>query len=144
VFCHSDVEQDIRDLPNFTPVEKYASGTPVPGEIGKCENFRFVMHPDLPSRQDAGAAVGTTGLYSTSASNIDVYQIIVIAQDAWSQLVLRGKNSIEPTFLPVGQKSKSDPFGQRGYAGAKWWQAAFIENNGWMAVINVGVKSLTS
>jgi N4-gp56 family major capsid protein len=102
------------------------------------------MHPDLPSRQDAGAAVGTTGLYSTSASNIDVYQIIVIAQDAWSQLVLRGKNSIEPTFLPVGQKSKSDPFGQRGYAGAKWWQAAFIENNGWMAVINVGVKSLTS
>lgn len=142
VFCHTDLEPDIRDLPGFTPTEKYASGTPLPGEIGKCERFRFIGHADLPSQQDAGAAVGTTGLYSTSASNIDVYTCIVMAQDAWSSVALRGKKSLDPTSLPTGQKSKSDPFGQRGYVGTMWWDAVLLENNGWMAVLHVGVKSL--
>lgn len=142
VYIHSDAAPDIRDLPNFLDAKDYASGKPVPGEMGAVEEFRFIKHPDLPSRQDAGAAVGSTNLYSTSGSNIDVYQFIVAAQDAFSQLALRGKNSVEPTFLPVGQKVKADPFGQRGYVGAKWWKAALIENNGWMAVGNVGVKNL--
>lgn len=143
VYVHSDAASDIRDLPNFIDAKDYASGSPVPGEIGAVEEFRFIMHPDLPSRQDAGAAIGATNLASTSGSNIDVYQFIVCAQDAWSQIALRGRNSVEATFLPVGQKTKADPFGQRGYAGAKWWKAVLIENNGWMAVGNIGVKNLS-
>jgi N4-gp56 family major capsid protein len=143
VYCSTDMEPDIRDLPGFVPAEKYASGKPMPNEIGKCERFRFITTPDLPSRQDAGAAVGTTGLQSTSGSNIDVYQFIVCAQDAWSQIAVRGKESLNPTYLPPGEKSKSDPLGQRGYAGTIWWKATMIENNGWMAVGNVGVKQLT-
>lgn len=144
VYCHTDLEPDIRDLPGFVPAEKYASGKPMPNEIGKCERFRFITSPDLPSIQDAGAAVGATGLYSTSGSNIDVYQFIVTAQDAWSQIAVRGKESLDPTYLPPSQKSKSDPFGQRGYAGTIWWKAVMIENNGWMAVGNVGTKVLTN
>ena len=143
VYCSTDMEPDIRDLPGFVPAEKYASGKPMPNEIGKCERFRFITTPDLPSRQDAGAAVGSLGLQSTTGSNIDVYQFIVCAQDAWSQIAVRGKESMDPTYLPPGQKSKSDPLGQRGYAGTIWWKAVMIENNGWMAVGNVGVKTLT-
>jgi len=142
VYCHTDLEPDIRDLPGFVPAEKYATGTPLPNEVGKCERFRFITSPDLPSYQDAGAAVGTLGLYSTSGSNIDVYPLIVAAADAWSQVAVRGKESLDPTYLPPGQKSKSDPFGQRGYAGTIWWKAAMIENNGWIAVANVGVTNL--
>lgn len=142
VYVHTDLEPDIRDLPGFTPTELYASGTPMPGEIGKCERFRFIGHPDLPARQDAGAAIGATGLYSTTGTSIDVYQSIVVGQDAWSQLAVRGLGSLEPTFLPTGQKTKSDPFGQRGYAGTKWWKACKVENNGWMAVLNVGRSAL--
>jgi N4-gp56 family major capsid protein len=143
IFCHTDMEPDIRDLPGFTPIEKYASGTPMEHEIGKVERMRFITSPDLPSFQDAGAAVGSLNLYSTSASNIDVYPIVVVAQDAWSQLAVRGLSSLDPTYLPPGQKSKSDPFGQRGYAGSIWWKAAMVENNGWMAVGNVGLKNLS-
>lgn len=143
VYCSTDLEPDIRDLPGFVPAEKYASGKPMPNEIGKCERFRFITTPDLPSRQDAGAAVGSTNLQSQSASNIDVYQFIVCAQDAWSQIAVRGKESLDPTYLPPGQKSKSDPHGQRGYAGTIWWKAVMIENNGWMAVGNVGVRNLS-
>lgn len=142
VYVHSDVEPDIRDLANFTPVEKYGSGKPMPNEIGKCERFRFMIHPDLPSVQNGGAAVGATGLKSTSGSNIDVYPIIVTAQDAWSQIAIRGANAMDVTFIPVGTKSSADPFGQRGYAGSIWWKAVMIENPGWMAVCNVGVTNL--
>ena len=143
VYAHTDLEPDIRDLPGFTPVEKYASGTPMMNEIGKCERFRFVTSPDFPAIQDGGAAIGATNLYSTTGTNIDVYQFIVTAADAWSQIAVRGKESLDPTFLPPGQKSKSDPLGQRGYAGTIWWKAVMIENNGWMAVGNVGVKNLS-
>ena len=143
VYCHTDLEPDIRDLPNFTPAEKYASGTPMENEVGMCERFRFITSPELISLQDAGAAVGTTNLNSTSGTNIDVYQIVVMAEDAFSQIAVRGKESLEPTYLPPGLKSKSDPFGQRGYAGTIWWKAVMIENNGWFAVGNVGSKVLT-
>lgn len=143
VYSHTDLEPDIRDLPNFTPAEKYASGTPMPNEIGKCERFRFITTPDLPSLQDAGAAIGSTGCSSTTGTSIDVYPFIVTAQDAWGQVAVRGKESLNPTFLPPGEKSKSDPHGQRGYAGTIWWKAVMIENQGWMAVGFVGAKTLT-
>lgn len=143
VYCHTDMEPDIRDLPNFVPVERYATGTPMPNELGKCEEFRFITSPDLPSTQNAGAAVGSTGLYSTSGSLIDVYAFIVGGQDAWGQIALRGMNVVSPTFLPPGEKDKADPHGQRGYAGAMWWKAVMIENAGWMAIGNVGVRTLS-
>lgn len=143
VYCHTDFEPDIRDLPGFTPAEKYASGKPMPNEVGMCERFRFITTPEFPAIQDAGAAVGATGLYSTTGTNIDVYQFIVTAADAWSQVAVRGKESMDATLLLPGEKSKSDPFGQRGYSGVIWWKAVMIENNGWMAVGNVGVKTLS-
>jgi N4-gp56 family major capsid protein len=142
VYCHTDLEPDIRDLPNFVPAEGYASGTPQPNEIGKCERFRFITSPDLPSIQDAGAAIGATGLASTTGVSIDIYPFIVTAQDAWGQIAVRGLSSLDPTFLAPGEKSKSDPMGQRGYAGTTWWKAVLIENQGWMAVGFVGSKVL--
>lgn len=142
VYCHTDLEPDIRDLPGFVPTEKYASGSPMPMEVGKVERFRFITSPDFPSIQNGGAAIGATNLYSTTGTNIDVYPFIVLAQDAFSQIAVRGISSLDPTFLPPGQKSKSDPHGQRGYAGTIWWKAVMIENNGWMAAGYVGRKNL--
>lgn len=142
VYCHTDLEPDIRDLPNFTPAEKYASGTPMANEIGKCERFRFITTPDLPSIQDGGAVIGATGCSSTTGTSIDVYPFIVTAQDAWGQIAVRGLDAVAPTYLAPGEKSKSDPHGQRGYCGSVWWKAVMIENQGWMAVGYVGAKVL--
>jgi N4-gp56 family major capsid protein len=142
VYAHTDLEPDIRDLPGFVPVEKYATGGGMPNEVGKTERIRWFTTPDLPSLQDAGAAIGGSNLQSTSGSNIDVYPLIVAGQDAWSQIAVRGKGAVDPTYLPPGQKSKSDPHGQRGYAGTIWWKAVMLENPGWMAVANVGIKNL--
>jgi len=143
VYCHTDLEPDIRDIPNFVPAEAYASGSPIANEIGKVERFRFITSADLPSIQDGGASVASSGgLASTSSTNIDVYPFIVTAQDAWGQIAVRGLNSLDPTHIPPGDKSKSDPLGQRGYVGSAWWKAVMIENPGWMAVGNVGSKVL--
>lgn len=142
IYCHTDLEPDIRDLPNFIPCEKYASGSPMPGEIGKCERLRFITSPDLPSIQDGGAAIGATGCYSTTGTSIDVYPFIVAGEDAWGQVAVRGKDSLNPTYIAPGEKTKSDPLGQRGYAGTIWWKAVMIENQGWMAVGFVGSKVL--
>lgn len=142
VYCHTDLAPDIRDMPGFIHAKSYASGSPMPGELGAVEDFRFILSPDLPCIQDAGAAVGATGLISTSGSNIDVYQIVVAGKDAWSQLAVRGKSSLDPTYQPTGQKDKSDPHGQRGYAGTKWYKAGMVENDGWMAIANVGAKTI--
>jgi len=143
VYCHTDLEPDIRDLPNFTPVEKYATGTPLPNEIGKCETFRFLTSPEFPAIQNGGAVIGATNLYSTTGTNLDVYPFIVTAEDAWSQIAVRGLNSLNPTYIPPGEKSKSDPLGQRGYCGTLWKKAVMLENSGWMAVGFVGAKNLS-
>lgn len=142
VYCHTDFEPDIRDLPGFVPTEKYASGTPMPHEVGKVERFRFFTSPDFPSIQDAGAAIGVLGLQSTSGTLIDVYPFVVLAQDAFSQIAVRGLNNMKPSHLPPGKIDKSDLLGQRGYVGASWWKAVLIENNGWMAAGFAGITSL--
>jgi N4-gp56 family major capsid protein len=142
VYIHTDAEPDLRDLPGFVPVEKYASGKPMSNEVGTCERFRFFTSPEFVAIRAGGAVIGTTNLFSSDSTNIDVYSFIVVAQNAWSQISVRGVSALSPTYLPPGQASKSDPFGQRGYAGTMWWKAALVENNGWMAVGNVGIKNL--
>lgn len=145
VFASTDVESDIRDLPKFTPTAEYGSRKPVCAEeIGSCENFRFCLSPELTSWPDSGAAVGATGLFSTTGANIDVYPVIVMAEDAAHDVALRGGASLDPTWLPPGTKDKNDPLGQRGYIGAKFYSAAFVSNHGWMAVAEVGITNITS
>lgn len=143
VYCSTDLEASIRDLPNFNPAEKYASGKPMDNEIGMCERFRFVTSPEFVQILDGASSVnaGTFGLQTTGGTNPDVYQFIVTAADAWSQIAVRGLDALMPTYLPTGVPSKADPFGQRGYAGAMWWKAVMIENNGWMAVGNVAIPA---
>ena len=145
VFCHTDLEPDIRDLPGFVKVAEYGTRKPVNEyEIGSVERFRFILSPELVPYADSGAAVGSTGLCSTSGSNIDVYPVIVTGDDAWGQVALRGRDAIEPTWIPPGQKDKNDPLGQRGYIGASFYFTCLVLNQGYMAVYEVGSTSLSA
>ena len=51
-------------------------------------------------------------------------------------------DNFDVTHIPAKQKTKEDPFGQRGYVGASFWSAALVVNNGWIGVIEVGVTDL--
>lgn len=143
VFVHPDAEADIRDLKNFTHVSAYGSRKPIhPQELGSCENFRFVTSPELAPYSSAGAVVGTTKL--AGSPNIDVYPFIMVGEDAWGQLALRGGDAVDPTYIQPGQKDKSDPLGQRGYIGAKFYMNCVLLNEGWMAVVEAGVSDLSA
>lgn len=144
VFVHSDAEADIRDLPGFKHVSEYGSRKPVHEmEVGSCERFRFIISPELASYADAGAAIAGTTLYSTTGTSADVYPFVVVAEDAWGQVAMRGVNSLDVTWIPPGQKDKNDPLGQRGFVGSTTWFASVILNQGWMAVIEGAISALT-
>lgn len=143
VFCHVDCENDIRELPNFKEVADYGSRDVVHEmELGSCDRYRFIISPELKSIIDSGAVIGQTGLLSTGGTSIDIYPYIVVAEDAWGDVSLRGKDSFGISHIPPSKIDKSDPHGQRGYLGAIFWSACFIQNDGWMAVLEAGVTNL--
>ena len=147
VFIHTDLAADVRDLPNFTPVERYPDQSKaVENEFGRCEEFRFIASPDLISIQSVGATVAgvTPALKTTHGIKADVYQVIVGSQDAWGHLGLQGFDKDNITLLPTGQKDKADPHGQRGYVGSIFYYNAVRLNEGQMAVIEVAANALTS
>ncbi|MFA9287666.1 N4-gp56 family major capsid protein [Comamonas sp. SY3] len=141
VFTSTDAEADIRDLPGFTSVAEYGTRKPVSAyELGSVENYRFITSPELAPYADAGVDIGATGLMGET--KVDVYPFIVVGEDAWGQLSLRGADALDPTYIPPGQKDKSDPLGQRGFVGAKFYMACTMLNEGWMAVAEAGVSAL--
>lgn len=141
VFCHTDCEHDISQLAGFTAVADYGTRQPInEHELGAVGRFRFLTSKELVPYQDAGAAVGVTGLYSTTGANIDVYPLIVMAEDAAFDVALN--TNFDLTHIKTGTKTAADPFGQRGYVGAMFWSAALVANPGWMGVIEVGVTNL--
>ncbi len=144
VFCHSDLEPAIRDLRGYIGVHEYGSRKPIhPQELGSVERFRFIISPELAQYADAGATTTTApGLESTSGTNIDVFPIIVVGEDAWGQVALRGMSSLDVTYIPPGSKDTNDPLGQRGYIGAKTYFTSLILNQGWMAVVEAGAPAL--
>jgi len=144
VFIHTDLKPDVRDIPGFVPVAKYGTMKTVsPYEFGTVEEFRIIASPELVCVQDSGAAVGSLGLISTSASNIDVYQVVVAGRDAWGDIALRGAKSLDVHDLTPGQIDKNDPTGQRGYIGASCYYNAVLLNSLHMAVAEVGASVLT-
>jgi len=142
-YCHTDCSQDIRALPGFVETARYGQKQVISEhELGTWQNVRFIVSADLNPVEDAGALVSGLGLLSTTGSNADVYPVIVMAKEAFAQVHLRGREALEPIWLPPSMKDKSDPGGQRGYVGAKFWHAAGVLNNGWMAVGEVAVSDL--
>ena len=142
VFCHTDAVSDVRNLPGFTRVEEYGSFKPIHDrEIGACEDFRFISSPLLKSF--AGAGSGTlNGMLSIGSSNVDVYPFIVIGEDAWGQVALKGMSAIKPVVLKASQTNHANPLGQFGYVGASTWFATVRLNDAWMARIEAGVTAL--
>ena len=143
VFVHTDGVADIRNLPGFTRVEEYGSFKPIHDrEIGACEDFRFITSPLLKPFLASGAAVAGTGMLSVGGSNVDVYPFLIIGEDAWGQVALKGMSAIKPVVLKASQTNHANPLGQFGYVGASTWFAAVRLNDAWMARIEAGVTAL--
>lgn len=142
VFVHSDAQPDIEDLPDFVPVAKYGSRQTIcEEEIGSAGEYRFILSPELAPYTNSGATASGTGLV-TSSTLVDVYPFIIMSEYAAFDIALRGLKSVDVVHHPHTSKDKSDPLGQRGYVGAKFWSAVLVANGGWMGVIEAGVSDV--
>jgi N4-gp56 family major capsid protein len=142
IFCHTDAVSDIRNLPGFTRVEEYGSFKTIHDrEIGACEDFRFISSPLLKSFAAAGSAT-LNGMLSVGAANVDVYPFIIIGEDCWGQVALKGMSAIKPVVLKASQTNHANPLGQFGYVGASTWFATVRLNDAFMARIEAGVTAL--
>ena len=143
VFCHTDAVADVRNLPDFTKVEAYGSFKPIHDrEIGACEDFRFISSPLLKPFPASGANVGSTGMLSVGGVKVDVYPFIIIGEDAWGQVALKGMQAIKPVVLKASQTNHANPLGQFGFVGASTWFATLRLNDAFMARIEAGVTAL--
>lgn len=137
---HPDLETDIRDMAGFKPVADYGPHTtPWEGEIGSVEQVRYVATTVAKPFADAGAAVGSTGLRSTTGTNIDVYPMLYFARDAFGIVPLKGKSSMTPMVVNP-KPAAGDPLGQRGTVGWKLWTATVILQEAFMVRHEVGAS----
>jgi N4-gp56 family major capsid protein len=142
VFIHTDAVADVRNLAGFTKVEEYGTFKPIHDmEIGACEDFRFIKSPLLTSFLASGSGT-LNGMLSVGGVNVDVYPFLVIGEDAWGQVALKGMSAIKPTVLKAATINHANPLGQFGYVGASTWFAAVRLNEAWMARVECAVTAL--
>lgn len=139
---NTDAIPDVRDLTGFVHVSEYGQRKVIcPEEVGSWEEFRFVAIPIASKTINVGVAVGATGLVATGA-NVDVYDTIVMAKEAFGHVMLRGRTALKPTMLPATTVNHGNPMGLKGYVGANVWYAAKALNENWMVKIRHGVTNV--
>jgi hypothetical protein len=133
-----------RPSPATPAVKDYGSMKPAHEmEIGAVGSVRFILSPDMPKVIDAGAAIAGTTNLSTTGTLADVYQLFVMAKDAWGHTAFRGLDAFKYNHIPVSKADKSDPTGERGYVSATFYDAGVVTNHGWMALCEVAISALT-
>jgi N4-gp56 family major capsid protein len=148
--CSTDLEADFRSqLTGFIHVSEYGSRKPVhENELGSWEQYRFVTSPHLGPYLLQGGTFGTANTYlangvpNTGSNASDVYPILVMSEECYGDVMLRGMDSFNVTNIPSSTKTKDDPLGQRGYVGAQMYFNAVRLNEGQMAILEVPASAL--
>lgn len=140
--CHSDLENDIRDMPGFKPVADYGPHmSPWEGEIGSVEQVRYVATTVAAPFVDSGGTAVTNALrYTTASSACDVYPVLYFGRDAFGIVPLKGYEAFTPMVVNP-RPANGDPLGQRGSVGWKLWTTTIILQEVWMARLEVGATA---
>lgn len=143
---HTHLEADIRDMPGFVPTEKYGSMKPLPYEVGKVEDVRYVLTPVLEPFEDAGgnptAGDGVVTTSGGSPGQADVYPLVYFGADAFGHIALKGKEAVEMKIRQPGEIDSNDKLGQIGWVGWKTYWQGFRANEAWMRRLEVSATDL--
>lgn len=134
---HPDLQADVEAMTGFKGPEDYGNHQPMEGEIGAVGDVRYLESTIFEPFTGAGAGT-LNGMISDGGGNVDVYPTIVLGQNAFGVVPFKGRNAVTPSVINPDTKDKSDPLGQRGYAGWKSYHAAIILNDNWMARAETG------
>jgi N4-gp56 family major capsid protein len=109
MYVHPIVAEQLRNNPDFTPIEEYKPSGGMEDEVGIIGELRVVENANAPLTQ-----VGT-GEYEC--------ECIVVGQDHTYHIPVRGKNSVEFILKPIGSNG-ADPLNRVGTTGWKTWLGA--------------------
>lgn len=135
-FVHPDAERDLQGITGYIRVQNYGTWKPLgDNEIGSFENVRFLTST-LYTPTNVGTNATLNGMLGTGT--VDVYPSLVVGKDAYANVALAGAESVTPMVVNPGTPSDSDPLGQRGHVGYKFYHAAAILNDAWMIRLEHG------
>ena len=147
--CHTYVEGDISLLSGFVAVQAYAGQTEIlPNEFGYVDGVRWQTTEEASQGADTGGAKGN--LISTSGTNADLFDSIVVGQYAIGSVALDANHpdspyyaseqpaTIEMIHKPRGSSGVADPFNELESMAWKLWAVFKTTNAGWSRRITSG------
>ncbi len=153
-FCHTHVKPDIRKIPGFISVERYASQTQtVPGEFGAVGDVRWISSPEASI--DTGSGGNAAGGIRTTTGSVDIYTSIVFGMDFHGALSL-DRSMIREVYMagdeipaiilihqPMGSAGTGDPLRENASFGWKSWHGGKVLNANWGRGIRSGASKLS-
>ena len=154
--CHVDVEEDIRDLAGFIPVENYTSQVAtVSGEFGAIAGVRWLCSEDASIDTDSGGAT-SAGMRSTTGTNVDLYTSVIIGMEAHGSLgfdlthiqeVYKAGDQLPAVELishAAGSSGTFDPLNEVNTMSWKARHAGAILNGTWARGLRTGATDLSA
>lgn len=162
--CHPNLRQDLEMIDGFVPVENYSSSSgALDYEMGSYKGIRFICTTQaIPLdyngddvTQGAGDAHSTVNTTTPTAagyapngllqrgSKVEVFPIIIFAQDSVGTATIGGMDSIVPKVVRP-TPSGTDPLGQRGTVGYTFMFGSIILNEDWIITVETGVRELSA
>jgi N4-gp56 family major capsid protein len=158
--CHVDVEEDIRSISGFIPVEQYGGyAETVPFEFGAVGGVRWSSSEIVPISTNVSAVSGTgflRGMVSSGGTNADVYSSYIYGKEAIGSVGLGNMHATsayemyDPKKPPAvelivhqpGSSGVFDMFNEVGSIAWKSFFAAKILNDNWLGRIRSGASVL--
>lgn len=118
---HPNVVEDLRNITGFINVENYAYTSDImEGEIGSYGDIRFVEN---------------TNAKVIDVSGTPVYVTLIIAEEAYASVSVRGKGGTEMVYKPLNSGGVENALNQKGSVGWKMYCGATILNELFMCRI---------
>jgi N4-gp56 family major capsid protein len=137
-YAHVDLEADIKGMAGFKAVHEYANPkSAFPYEIGTVQGVRFILTDLFEPWEDAGGINATLLATTNSSAAIDIYPVLILAQNAWATCPLRGADSGMPLVVQP-KPSIGNELGQIGSCGWKFWHSGIILNEYFIARLETG------
>jgi N4-gp56 family major capsid protein len=122
----------------FVPVEQYAYAgdykkgvNMIHGEIGKIDQFRIVVVPEMAHWAGVGATVTSNEGYRETSDKYDVFPMLCIGAESFTTVGFQ--TSGEATKFKITTKmpgdsvaTHADPYGETGFSSIKWFYATLI------------------
>lgn len=158
--CHVDVEEDIRGLTGFIPVEQYGGYTETdPFEFGAVGGVRWASTEIIPVSTNITSSSGTgllRGMQSSGSTNADVYSTYIYGKEAVGSVGLGNMHAttssemydpskppaVELIYHAPGSSGIYDMFNE---VGSLAWKAFFVGkilNDNWLGRIRSGASQL--